>query len=109
MSDYTEYYLMLPILLWIITYIMITVSDRAVKKKFGNKSEEYVYLRFPKFVALFLDSAATVGLILFVEIGTVTPELSTYFAVPYFGITAFFLTSVFRIFKDARGANGNKW
>ena len=109
MSDYTEYYLMLPVLLWILTFVMIAIADYTVMKKFGSKSEEYVDLRFPKFVALFLDSAATVGLVLFIKFGTVTPEISTYFVVPYFGITAFFLTSVFRVFKDARRANGSKW
>lgn len=109
MSDYTEYYLMLPIILWILTFAMIAIADLAVKKKFGTKSEEYIDLRFPKFVALCLDSAATVGVVLFIKFGTVTPEISTYFVVPYFGITAFYLTSVFRVFKDARRASGGKW
>lgn len=109
MSDYTEYYLILPIILWILTYAMIAIADFAVKKKFGLKSVEYTDLRFPKFVALFLDSASTVGVVLFIKFGTVTPEISTFFVVPYFGITAFFLTSVFRVFKDARRAKGGKW
>ncbi len=109
MPDYTEYYLMLPILLWIVTYLIIAAADRMVKKKFGVKSEEYQDLRFPKFVALLLNSASTIGIIMFIKFGTITPEISTFFAVPFFGITAFFLTSVFREFKDARRANGSKW
>lgn len=75
-----------------------------VKKKLGAGSEAYAHFKLPVFISNLLNSIASVGLMLYVMNSTVPPEGVTYFAVPYFGIIAYSITSAFRTLKDARNS-----
>lgn len=97
-----EAYVLIPLFLWIFNYSIICFFDYLVKKKLGVQSEYYVSLRLPRFIAIILNSCASVGLILYIGNHAIAPGTSTYFVVPYFGIVAYYITSVFRTFKDAR-------
>jgi len=99
-----EFYMIIPLFLWLFTIGVISVGDILIKRKLGIKSIEHLNLRLPKFIAIMLNSAISIGLILFIRFNTITPEKSTYFVVPYFGVMSYFITCVFREFKDARNS-----
>ncbi len=97
--------LMNPLILWIITFVVIAIFHRIVKNKVGVSSEEYAYFKLPHFISMLLNSIVSVALILIILNTSLSPKYETYLAVPYFGIMAYYFTSVFRTLKDAREGN----
>ncbi len=97
-----EAYVILPLFLWLSTCGIIFFFDSKLKKKLGNQSEAYANFRLPRFIAITLNSLASIGIIIYISDHTVVPEISTYFSVPYFGIMAYYITSFFRAVKEER-------
>lgn len=96
--------LLIPLVLWLFTYGIISLFHRRVKKKLGVNSEDYGYYKLPNFIAILLNSLVSVGLILFVMTRSevVPPEATTYFVAPYFGILAYHVASSFRALKEGK-------
>ena len=102
-----EFYTIMPLFLWMLTFVIISLTDFSVKKRLGIKRLEENNLQLPRFIAIMLDSAASIGIILFIRYNTVSADMSTFFVVPYFGIVAYYITIAFRELKDARIHNKN--
>lgn len=94
--------LLIPLVLWLFTYGVILFFHHIVKKKLGVESETYADFKLPNFISNLLNSIVSVCLMIFIMNRSVAPEFITYLAVPYFGITAYCITSAFRTLKDAR-------
>ncbi|MBR0596934.1 hypothetical protein KCX82_03500 [Clostridiales bacterium BAD-6] len=94
--------LLIPLVLWLFTYGVTSFFHQIVKKKLGVHSESYENLRLPNFISNLLNSIVSVCLLLYIMNRSVPPEYTTYLTVPYFGITAYYITSAFRALKDAR-------
>lgn len=94
--------LIIPLLLWLITYGVSAFFRHIVKKKVGVQSELYADYRLPNFLTNLFNSVVSVGLILLIMKRPISSEYSTFIAVPYFGIMAYCMTSAFRTLKDAR-------
>ena len=97
--------LMNPLILWFVTYIVIAIFHKIVKNKVGVSSEDYTYFKLPHFISLLLNSIVSVAIIFIILNASLSPKYETYLAVPYFGIMAYYFTSVFRTLKDAREGN----
>ena len=96
--------LIIPLVLWLITYGISAIFHSILKKKLGVQSEFYADFRLPNFLTNLLNSAVSVGLILFIMKRPVPPEFTAYIAVPYFGIMSYCITSAFRALKEARNS-----
>lgn len=94
--------LIVPLLLWFVTFGISAIFHQIVKKKLGVQSEFYADYRLPNFLTNILNSIASVGLILLIMNRPVPPEYANFIAVPYFGIVAYCMTSAFRVLKEAR-------
>ena len=94
--------LIIPLVLWLTTYGVSAIFHHIVKKKLGVQSEFYADFRTPNFLTNMLNSVVSVGLILFIMNRPVPPALTTFIAVPYFGIMSYCITSAFRVLKEAR-------
>ena len=95
--------LIIPLVLWLITFGITSVFHQIVRKKIGVQSEAYACFKQPHFISNMLNSIVSVGLILFImNSSSFSPEHEAYLVVPYFGITAYYITSAFRALKDAR-------
>lgn len=94
-----------PLILWFVTYIVIAIFHKIVKNKVGVSSEDYTYFKLPHFISLLLNSIVSVAIIFIILNASLSPKYETYLAVPYFGIMAYYFTSVFRTLKDAREGN----
>lgn len=100
----TDTLLLIPLFLWLFTYGITSFFHRLLKKRLGVDSEAYAEFKLPVFLSNLLNSIASVGLMLYVMNSSVPPEAVAYFAVPYFGIIAYYVTSTFRALKDARSS-----
>jgi hypothetical protein len=45
---------------------------------------------------MLLNSAALIGLIIYIRLSTITPEMALYYVAPYFGIIAYYITTLLR-------------
>jgi len=94
--------LLIPLVLWLFTYGVSSILRHILAKKLGYENEFYADYRQPHFLTNLLNSVVSAGLILFIMRCPIPPQYTNFIAVPYFGIMAYCITSVFRILKDAR-------
>jgi len=94
--------LIIPLILWLFTYGVSSILRLILAKKLGGKSEFYADYRQPNFLINLLNSAVSIGLILFIMNYPIPPQYANFIAVPYFGIMAYCITSAFRVLKEAR-------
>ncbi len=96
--------LLIPLILWLTTYGITSLFHYIVKQKIDTQSEAYILFKLPNFLSNLLNSIVSVGFMLYIMNGSVPPEAITYFAVPYFGILAYYITSAFRALKEGRNS-----
>lgn len=94
--------LIIPLILWLFTYGVSSILRLILVKKLGDKSEFYAAYCQPNFLINLLNSVVSVGLILFIMNYPIPSQYANFIAVPYFGIMAYCITSVFRVLKEAR-------
>ncbi len=95
---------------WILSVVIFMILDRYASKKLGGpRMLGYKILRVPRFYALILVSAITIGVLIWVRFGglQLTYNQLTYLGLPYFIIWVFVLTNFLRrIRAETKGKPG---
>jgi len=81
---------------WLISALVITITDLYARKKLGKKSLGYLSLRLPKFVTVVVISLFSIAIILYTRWNNIRIETMSFLGVPYLGMWFYFIVLNFR-------------
>ncbi len=96
------------IIYYLVTFAVVMVLGRSVRKKAGVGSRQDLAMRAPRFLSFLIMSAAGIAILLMAMKGSITWAFRTYIGVPYFAVLVYTMTTYFRQMKDLRKEKGGR-